>query len=76
MSEEGQVLGSSMLEAIIFAVVIILLSLLGLIWDVASGLITSGVDGLLLLLVCLMMGGLFSLQLLFLLWKARKGDGK
>lgn len=67
---------SLMMEAVVFCVVIILLSLLGLIWDIASGLITSGVDGLLLLLVCLMMGGIFSLQLFLLLMKRRKGIGK
>lgn len=65
-----------MMEAAIFAIVIIVLSLLGLIWDIASGLITSGVDGLLLLLICLMIGGLFSLQLLVLAVKHRKGSGK
>lgn len=67
---------SPMMEAAIFAIVIIVLSLLGLIWDIASGLITSGVDGLLLLLICLMIGGLFSLQLLVLAVKHRKGSGK
>lgn len=64
------------METVIFAAVIIILSLLGLVWDFASGLITSGVDGLLLLLICLMMAGLFSLQLLLLLWQRRKGSGK
>lgn len=64
------------METVIFAAVIIILALLGLIWDFASGLITSGVDGLLLLLICLMMAGLFSLQLLLLLWQRRKGSGK
>lgn len=65
-----------MIEAVAFSVVIIALSIIGLIWDFASGLITSGVDGLLLLLICLMMGGLFSLQLFLLLRKARSGSGK
>jgi thiol:disulfide interchange protein len=65
-----------MIEAVAFAVVITVLSLVGLVWDITSGLITSGVDGLLLLLVCLMMGGLFSLQLLLLFRKARSGGGK
>lgn len=64
-----------MTESLVFAVVIILLSVLGLVWDFATGLITSGVDGLLLLLICLMMGGLFSLQLLLLMMKHRKGSG-
>jgi hypothetical protein len=64
-----------MMEAVVFAVVMIILSVLGLVWDFASGLIASGVDGLLLLLICLMMAGLFSLQLLLLLMKRRKGSG-
>ena len=64
-----------MTESIVFAAAIILLSVLGLVWDFATGLITSGVDGLLLLLICLMMGCLFSLQLLLLLMKRRKGSG-
>jgi hypothetical protein len=55
-----------MLEVAIISLVMILLSVLGLVWDFASGLIVSGVDGLLLLLVCLMIGGVFSLQLLLL----------
>lgn len=61
-----------MIEVAIFSLVIVALSLLGLIWDITSGLITSGVDGLLLLLVCLMMGGIFSLQLLILAWQRRR----
>ena len=65
-----------MLEAAIFAAIIVILSVIGLIWDFTSGLITSGVDGLLLLLVCLMMAGLFSLQLLLLMRQRRKGSGK
>jgi hypothetical protein len=55
-----------MLEVAIISLVMIVLSVLGLVWDFASGLIASGVDGLLLLLVCLMIGGVFSLQLLLL----------
>ncbi|MGH9709136.1 MAG: hypothetical protein ACRD37_01135 [Candidatus Acidiferrales bacterium] len=61
-----------MIEVAVFAVAIVILSLLGLIWDITSGLITSGVDGLLLLLVCLMMGGIFSLQLFILAWERRR----
>ncbi|HLW83339.1 MAG TPA: hypothetical protein VKS20_14975 [Candidatus Acidoferrales bacterium] len=55
-----------MLEVAIISLVMIVLSILGLVWDFASGLIASGVDGILLLLVCLMIGGVFSLQLLLL----------
>jgi len=63
-----------MIEVAIFSLVIVALSLLGLIWDITSGLITSGVDGLFLLLVCLMMGGIFSLQLLILAWQRRRSS--
>ncbi len=41
---------------------VIAMSLLGLVWDIASGLI-GNIDGLLLLFVCLFMGGVFSLML-------------
>ena len=59
-----------MIEVAVFAFVMIILAVLGLIWDITSGLLASGVDGLLLLLICLMMGGIFSLQL-FLLARQR-----
>jgi hypothetical protein len=62
-----------MLEVGIFGIVMVLLSVLGLIYDFASGLIMSGVDGILLLLVCLMIGGVFLLQLLYLAHERRHG---
>jgi len=55
-----------MIEVAIIAIVMILLSVLGLVWDFASGLLGSGMDGILLLLVCLAIGGVFTLQLLLL----------
>ena len=63
-----------MLEVGVIAIVMILLSVLGLVWDFASGLITAGVDGILLLLVCLMIGAIFVVQLL-LLAHERRGHG-
>ena len=51
-------------------VIVILLSLLGIVWDISSGLLTSGIDGIMLLLICLMMGGVFSLLLAHMLWAA------
>ena len=63
-----------MLEVGVIAIVMVLLSVLGLVWDFASGLILSGVDGILLLLVCLMIGGLFSLQLLYLAYQRRRAQ--
>ncbi len=60
-----------MLEVSAIAIVMILLSILGLVWDFASGLITSGVDGILLLLVCLMIGAVFAIQLFYLGYERR-----
>jgi hypothetical protein len=61
-----------MVEVGIIAVVMVLLCVLGLVYDFVSGLILSGVDGILLLLVCLMIGGVFSLQLLYLAYDRRR----
>ena len=63
-----------MLEVGIIAFVMVLLSLLGVIWDIASGLILSGIDGIFLLLVCLMIGAVFSLQLLYTAYVSRKAS--
>ncbi len=48
--------------------VIVLLSLLGLVWAFAAGLLYPHIllDGLLLVMICLMMAGIFSLMLLLL----------
>ncbi len=51
-----------MLIILAMSVVLAILSLAGIIWDVLTGLLTNGVDGILLLLTCLMLGGLFSLM--------------
>lgn len=58
-----------MIGVVLFAASMVALSLLGLIWDVASGLLASGMDGILLLLICLLVGGIFSLQLLLIVRK-------
>lgn len=49
---------------------IILLSLWGIVWDISSGLLTSGIDGIMLFAICLMTGGIFSLMAVFMLWQA------
>jgi hypothetical protein len=48
----------------------LLLSIWGIVWDFTSGTLTSGVDGIMLLFVCLMMAGVFGLMLLFEFHKA------
>jgi bacteriorhodopsin len=50
--------------------VAILISLWGIVWDITSGLITSGIDGIMLLLIALMIGGIFSLMFAHMLWQA------
>ncbi len=55
---------SDIMELLIVYAVLIVLSLLGIVWDISSGLLTSGLDGIFLLLVCLSMGGVFTLMLL------------
>ncbi len=52
------------MELLILYAVLVLLSLLGIVWDISSGLLTSGLDGIFLLLVCLSMAGVFTLMLL------------
>ncbi len=46
------------------------LAVVGVIWDITSGLLTSGIDGIMLLFVCLMMAGIFSIMLLVVLHQA------
>jgi hypothetical protein len=46
------------------------LAVVGIIWDIASGLLTSGIDGIMMLAICLMMGGIFSLMILMMVHQA------
>src|SRR5580700_5182455 len=48
----------------------ILLALGGVAWDISSGLLTSGIDGIMLLFVCAMMAGIFFLIMLAQLFKS------
>jgi hypothetical protein len=50
--------------------VAILICLWGIVWDITSGLLTSGIDGIMLLLIALMIGGIFSLMFAHMLWQA------
>ena len=47
-----------------------LLCVLGIIWSITSGLLASGIDGIMMLFVCLMMAGIFGLMLALQLSKA------
>jgi hypothetical protein len=55
---------SDMIELLILYAVIVVLSVLGIAWDIWSKLLVSGIDGIFLLLICLSMAGAFSLELL------------
>jgi hypothetical protein len=44
----------------------LILSLVGVVWTFTSGLIGTGIDGIMLLGVALLMAGVFALQLLFI----------
>jgi bacteriorhodopsin len=55
---------SDIVELLILYAVLLILSLLGIVWDIWSGLLTNGIDGIFLLLVCLAMAGTFALMLL------------
>src|SRR5580658_3666365 len=48
----------------------ILMCLWGIVWDITSGLITSGIDGIMLLLIALMIAGIFSAMFAHMLWQA------
>ena len=58
------------IEIVLICAVLIVLSILGVVWDFTSGLLGSGLDGILLLAVCLMTAGIFALMLLVELQKA------
>ena len=50
------------LELAITCAVFIALCLLGIVWDFTSGLLASGIDGIMLLFVCLLMALIFALM--------------
>jgi hypothetical protein len=68
--ESGMKPKSNWIELSALCALFILLSIWGIVWDISSGLLTSGIDGIMLLFICLMMGGLFSLMLVVMLWQA------
>jgi hypothetical protein len=52
------------LSMIVISLFFLALSLVGIVWCITSGLLFSGVDGILLVIICLMMAGVFALQIL------------
>jgi len=62
---------SNYLELIVACVFFILLCAVGILWSISSGLLVSGIDGIMLVFVCLLMAGIFSLMIFLLLIQAR-----
>ena len=61
---------SNWIELSLICGLFVALSLVGIIWDFTSGLLTSGIDGIMMLFICLMMGGIFSLMILMMVHQA------
>ena len=51
------------IELAIISLFFLALSLIGIVWCFTSGLLASGVDGILLVIICLMIAGVFALQI-------------
>ena len=49
---------------------VVILSVWGVVWSITTGLLTSGIDGIMLFAICLMTAGIFGFMLLFMLWQA------
>jgi len=68
--ELGMAPKSTAMEISAICGLFILLALWGIVWDITSGLLTSGIDGIMLLIVCAMMAGIFFLIMLMELTKS------
>lgn len=68
--ELGMPSKSTAMEISVICGLFILLALWGIVWDITSGLLTSGIDGIMLLFVCAMMAGIFFLIMLMELTKS------
>lgn len=53
-----------MIEVLISYGVIVVLAVLGIVWDLKTRLLVTSLDGIFLLLICLSMAGTFALMLL------------
>jgi hypothetical protein len=58
------------IELSVICALFVVLAVIGIIWDITSGLLTSGIDGIMMLFICLMMGAIFSLMLLMMAHQA------
>jgi predicted lipid-binding transport protein (Tim44 family) len=63
-------LKSNRIELSVVCALFIIISVWGIVWDITSGLLTSGIDGIMLAAICLLTLGIFSLMLVVMLWQA------
>jgi hypothetical protein len=57
------------LELVVISALFVLLSLGGAVWDVTSGLLMGGIDGIMLMAVCLAIAAIFAGMLVYQLQK-------
>jgi hypothetical protein len=70
MGTENTTPRANWIELSVVCALFVALALVGIIWEITSGLLTSGIDGIMLLAICLMMGGIFSLMILMMVYQA------
>ncbi|MGB8522473.1 MAG: hypothetical protein WCD43_05880 [Candidatus Acidiferrales bacterium] len=70
MGTENTTPKANWIELCVICALFVALALIGIIWEITSGLLTSGIDGIMLLAICLMMGGIFSLMILMMVYQA------
>ena len=70
METESTTPRANWIELSVICALFVALALIGIIWEIVSGLLTSGIDGIMLLAICLMMGGIFSLMILMMVYQA------
>jgi hypothetical protein len=70
MGTENTTPKANWIELSVICALFVALALIGIIWEITSGLLTSGIDGIMLLFICLMMGGIFSLMILMMVYQA------
>ena len=58
------------IELTLISLFFLALSLIGIVWCITSGLLAGGIDGILLIGICLMMAAVFALQLLLIALQA------
>jgi hypothetical protein len=70
MGTENTTPRANWIELSLVCALFVALALIGIIWEITSGLLTSGIDGIMLLAICLLMGGIFSLMILMMVYQA------